>query len=105
MDICNILLSIIRIKISNYVSYFNLHIKISNKKSMYLKQTILILTLFTYINSINLFNKIEISNKTGAACLDGSNPAFYLWEPDNFDTPVNKVLIYFDETPFGWCVR
>lgn len=69
------------------------------------KQLILLLALLTSISTFNLFNKIEISNKTGAACLDGSNAAFYLWVPDDLDTPVNKVLIYFDETPFGWCVR
>lgn len=37
--------------------------------------------------------------------MDGSNAAFYLWVPDDLDTPVNKVLIYFEETPFGWCVK
>lgn len=45
--------------------------------------------------SFNLYNRIDISNKTGAACMDGSNAAFYLWVPDDLDTPVNKVLIYF----------
>ena len=57
---------------------------------------LLLLTILTTISSFNLFNKIEISNKTGASCLDGSNAAFYLWVPDDLDTPVNKVLIYFD---------
>lgn len=64
-----------------------------------------VLLLATSTTAFNLYNRIDISNKTGAACLDGSAPAFYLWVPDDLDTPVNKVLIYFDETPFGWCVK
>jgi hypothetical protein len=58
-----------------------------------------ITVLFIIVNIVtafNLFNKVDISNKTGAACLDGSTPAFYIWVPDELDTPVNKVLIYFE---------
>ena len=43
----------------------------------------------------NLFNRIDLPIKSGAACLDGSVPAFYMWVPDDLDKPVNKVLIYF----------
>lgn len=61
--------------------------------------------LLSSIKCFNLFNRVDLPVKSGAACLDGSLPAFYLWVPDDLDTPVNKVLIYFDETPFGWCVK
>lgn len=48
------------------------------------------------ISCFSLYGRIDISNKTGAACMDGSSPAFYLWQPEPEDVPVNKVLIYFD---------
>jgi hypothetical protein len=46
--------------------------------------------------TFNLFNKVDLPNKSGAVCLDGSIPAFYLWVPDGVLTLPNKVLIYFD---------
>lgn len=56
--------------------------------------------------SLNFFNKVGISNKTTqATCLDGSQYAFYIYKPDESMKPVNKLLIYFEETPFGWCVE
>jgi hypothetical protein len=55
--------------------------------------------------AFNFFSRIDITNKTGAACLDGSSPAFYLWLPDGLDNAPNKLLIHFEETPFGWCVK
>lgn len=45
-------------------------------------RTVVLCVLATLAACFNLFNKIDISNKTGAACLDGSAPAFYLWLPD-----------------------
>ena len=46
------------------------------------------------------------SNKTTeASCLDGTEYGFYYWEPDNTTKKVNKTVIYFEETPFGWCVE
>lgn len=56
---------------------------------------VLIVTLLSPCFSFNLFNRIDLPAKSGAACLDGSLPAFYLWVPDDLDKPVNKVLIYF----------
>jgi hypothetical protein len=55
--------------------------------------TICLCLLISSTLTFSLFNKISLSNKTGAVCLDGSQPAFYLWQPDSLDT--NKTLIYF----------
>ena len=71
-----------------------------------MKTVAFLLTLAFYANAFSLYNLITISNKTGAACLDGSSPGFYLWEPEQDDpSPRDKVLIYFEETPFGWCTK
>lgn len=37
--------------------------------------------LIQLVSSLSLYNRVDISNKTGAACLDGSNAAFYIWQP------------------------
>ncbi len=47
-----------------------------------IKRIVALCVLASLTTCFNLFNKIDISNKTGAACLDGSAPAFYLWVPD-----------------------
>ena len=66
----------------------------------------LALALLQQACSITFFNRIRISNKTtSASCLDGTEYGFYVWEPDNASRAVNKTLIYFEETPFGWCVE
>lgn len=63
------------------------------------QQSYLLVALFIVLLSpcfsFNLFNRVDLPVKSGAACLDGSLPAFYVWVPDDLDKPVNKVLIYF----------
>ena len=69
---------------------------------------VLLAALSLPANTLSFYNQIKVSNKTTAAsCLDGTQYGFYLWQPDNSSTikPVNKLLIYFEETPFGWCVE
>ena len=51
--------------------------------------------LLVAANSFSLYNLVNIPLKTGAACLDGSQFGFYLWEPEELDPHPNKLLIYF----------
>lgn len=53
----------------------------------------------------NLFNLEKLNNKTGAVCLDGSAPAIYTYEPDDPSKAPNKLLIYFEWAPNGWCFK
>lgn len=64
-----------------------------------------LLLLAFQAHSISFYNMVELPIKSGAACLDGSQAAFYIWRPDDDEPQPNKVLIYFQETPFGWCVK
>lgn len=34
--------------------------------------------------TFNLYSRVDLTNKNGAVCLDGSNPAFYIWLPDEY---------------------
>ena len=58
-------------------------------------------------NSINFFNQVSFSNKTGAMCLDGSPYSIYIYTPDPLDVKFipNKLLIYWEEVDFGWCYK
>ena len=76
---------------------YNLYIDIMNVLIL-----IFLAICFTSVGGMTLYNAVEISNKTGAACLDGSPFQFYIWEPE---AVAHNVLIYFEETPFGWCVK
>ena len=40
---------------------------------------LILLVLSVWVQGLSLYNLITISNKTGAACLDGSAAGFYLW--------------------------
>jgi hypothetical protein len=48
-----------------------------------------------------------LSQKNGAACLDGSAPGIYTYIPDPDLQPVNKskIIIHFEGIDFGWCVE
>jgi hypothetical protein len=66
----------------------------------------LALTFFT-VKSINLYNKMELTTKNGAMCMDGSPYAIYTYLPDpiDFDVIPNKLLIFWEEIDFGWCTK
>jgi hypothetical protein len=67
---------------------------------------LLLITLLATTESFELFNLQFLSQKNGAACLDGSAPGIYLYQPDPDLQPVNKskILIHFEGIDFGWCV-
>jgi hypothetical protein len=50
----------------------------------------LVLTL-----QFNFFNRIELTKKNGAMCLDGSPMAIYTYLPDDSQPVPNKLLIVF----------
>lgn len=55
---------------------------------------------------LDFFGQVEFNVKTGAMCMDGSPYSIYTYTPDPLDfTPANKVLIYFEEIDFGWCMK
>jgi hypothetical protein len=64
-----------------------------------------LLTLCLGTLQFNLFNLEMLNNKTGATCLDGSSPAIYTYEPDEPEKAPNKLLIYFEWAPNGWCYK
>ncbi len=72
-----------------------------------LKKTLLFLAFCALTLQINMFNKMELTTKNGAMCLDGSPFAIYTYQPDplDFDVIANKLLIFFEETDFGWCIE
>ena len=39
--------------------------------------------------------------------MDGSPYSIYTYSPDpvDFPNPPNKLLIYFEEIDFGWCMK
>lgn len=59
------------------------------------------------VASITMFNQVELTKKNGAMCLDGSPYAIYTYVPDpiDFDVIANKVLIFWEEIDFGWCMK
>ncbi len=52
----------------------------------------------------NFFDIETLNNKTGAVCLDGSPAAIYTYQPDATKPP-NKLLIFFESSPNGWCFK
>jgi hypothetical protein len=56
---------------------------------------------------INFFGQVEFNVKTGAMCMDGSPYSIYTYSPDPLDVDViaNKLLVYWEEIDFGWCMK
>jgi hypothetical protein len=71
-----------------------------------LKWTALVLVLIA-TEGINFFGRTDFNLKTGAMCMDGSEYGIYTYTPDplDFKTVANKLLIYFEEIDFGWCMK
>lgn len=68
------------------------------------------LTIFLLIicaQGINFFGQVEFNLKTGAMCMDGSPYSIYTYSPDplDFDVIANKLLIFWEEIDFGWCMK
>ena len=63
--------------------------------------------LLTTVLGITMFNKRELTKQNGAMCMDGSPYAVYVYEPDpqDFKVIANKVLIFFESVPNGWCYQ
>ena len=59
------------------------------------------------VSSITMFNLHNLTKQSGAMCLDGSPYAVYTYEPDPTDFKViaNKLLIFFESVPNGWCYQ
>jgi hypothetical protein len=57
--------------------------------------------------AITMFNMHTLPKQNGAMCLDGSPYAVYVYQPDPTDFKViaNKLLVYFDWVPNGWCFK
>ena len=55
--------------------------------------------------SMTLFNLQSLTKQNGAMCMDGSPYGIYTYLPDpqDFKVIANKVLIFFDFAPYGWC--
>lgn len=66
---------------------------------------VIFLILWIGTLQINFFGLEMLTNKNGAVCLDGSTPAIYTFEPDDISKAPNKLLIYFEWSPNGWCVK
>ena len=62
-------------------------------------------TLLGCVSCFNMFDLRTIPASTGASCLDGTPFGYYVWYPDQYEPRTNKLLIYFEETPFGWCLK
>jgi len=70
--------------------------------------TILLLaSIIIAVSSINFFNLRQLNKTNGAMCLDGSPYGIYIYEPDPKDvkTVANKLLIFWEDIPFGWCYK
>jgi hypothetical protein len=66
---------------------------------------ILVLSLILVLgSSISLYNLVLLPKTNGATCMDGSAAGFYTYTPDD-ETPLNKLLIYFEDIWEGWCVK
>jgi len=72
-----------------------------------LKKLITLALVVLAVNSIDMFNMVELTTKNGAMCLDGSPYAIYTYLPDplDFDFIPNKLLIFWEEIDFGWCMK
>jgi hypothetical protein len=71
-------------------------------------QTLVVLaSVMLAVSAINFFNKVELTTKNGAMCMDGSPYAIYIYEPDpkDFKVIANKLLIFWEDIPFGWCYK
>lgn len=68
------------------------------------RSALLIATIVCLTQSISMFNLNMMNKSSGAMCMDGSQYGIYTFVPDT-DTPVNKLLIYFEEIWEGWCVK
>jgi hypothetical protein len=66
-----------------------------------------LLLLVSRVQGINFFGQVEFNVKTGAMCMDGSPYSIYTYTPDpmDFDVIANKLLVYFEEIDFGWCMK
>jgi len=73
---------------------------------MLIYSTVIALVLLG-VYSINMFNMVTLTTKNGAMCLDGSPYAIYTYIPDSSEGNAveNKVLIFWEETDFGWCFK
>jgi len=52
-----------------------------------------------------MFELVQLTNKNGAMCLDGSSAAIYTYEPDDISKAPNKLILMFEDTDFGWCFK
>lgn len=59
------------------------------------------------VSAITMFNFKSLTKQNGAMCMDGSPYGIYIYEPDpnDFKVIANKVLIYWEWVPFGWCYK
>ena len=57
--------------------------------------------------SMNMFNLHELTKQNGAMCMDGSPYGVNIYEPDpqDFKVIANKLLIFFEPVPQGWCFQ
>ena len=71
-----------------------------------LKIIITLLTIWS-VSCITMFDMRNLTKQNGAMCLDGSPYAIYVYEPDpqDFKVVANKLLIFFDSIPNGWCYQ
>jgi len=46
------------------------------------KSLVLSISIIAQSLSISFYGLVSIPNKTGAACLDGSAPGYYIWHPE-----------------------
>ena len=66
-------------------------------------RSLLILALLAFSQSFGTFHSVIFPKNSGAFCLDGTPGGIYYFEPD-VKGP-NKLLIYFEDTPTGWCYQ
>lgn len=67
----------------------------------------LLLLMAVAVRGLNFFGQVEFNVKTGAMCMDGSPYSIYTYTPDPLDYEVvaNKLLVFFEEIDFGWCMK
>lgn len=70
-----------------------------------INKLLLILAMSIATLQINFFSLEMLTNKNGAVCLDGSTPAIYTYEPEDLTKAPNKLLVYFEWAPNGWCFK
>ena len=68
---------------------------------------ILLVITLSAVSTINMFNLKQLTKQNGAMCMDGSPYGIYIYEPDPLDFKVipNKLLIFWEDIPFGWCYK